>query len=373
MNILDYIGYVFGYVIFFGYKISGVYVVGLLLFTIVVKLLLLPSSLKQQKTSAKQARLAPKLKELQEMYKNNPTKLQEEQSALYARENVSMMSGCLPLLIQFPIIIGLYRAIVNPLTCVLHLSVDKVNRALEFITVSGNSYYKQSEFIRQFASVRDKIVNANIFTGKELDELDGLANGAFNLFHLNLLEMPTVNSILVIIPILCFVTSIAMTLFTMKGTGAATAGQPGCTKWGMPVAMAAFSTWIAFSVPGAVGLYWILQNLVAIAQTLLMNKYYNGDIMNAMDEAARYARRENEEEAVLQKFGGVDIHRAVKELEAAGADAADEEKDKKTKDIYDDIDAKNIVKVKPFDAQRVIKTGNAARAGNAGSTKKKKK
>ena len=143
MNILDYIGYVFGYVIFFGYKISGVYVVGLLLFTIVVKLLLLPSSLKQQKTSAKQARLAPKLKELQEMYKNNPTKLQEEQSALYARENVSMMSGCLPLLIQFPIIIGLYRAIVNPLTCVLHLSVDKVNRALEFITVSGNSYYKR--------------------------------------------------------------------------------------------------------------------------------------------------------------------------------------------------------------------------------------
>ena len=120
MNILDWIGYVFGYIIYFGYKISGIYVVGLLLFTIAVKLVMLPTSIKQQKTSAKQARLQPKIKELQEMYKNNPSKMQEEQQALYARENVSMFSGCLPMLIQFPVIIGLYQAIVNPLTCVLH-------------------------------------------------------------------------------------------------------------------------------------------------------------------------------------------------------------------------------------------------------------
>ena len=134
MNILDWIGYVFGYVIFFGYKISGVYVVGLILFTIVVKLLMLPMSIKQQKTSAKQARIQPKIKELQEMYRSNPSKLQEEQQKLYQRENISMTSGCLPLLIQFPVIIGLYRAIVNPLTCVLHLSADKVNQAKQKFT-----------------------------------------------------------------------------------------------------------------------------------------------------------------------------------------------------------------------------------------------
>lgn len=371
MNILDWIGYVFGYVIFFGYKISGVYVVGLILFTIVVKLLMLPMSIKQQKTSAKQARIQPKIKELQEMYRSNPSKLQEEQQKLYQRENISMTSGCLPLLIQFPVIIGLYRAIVNPLTCVLHLSADKVNQALQFVTLpSENYYYKQSELINQFASIRDKVVSANIFTPTELTELDGLSNGAFNLFHINLLQTPTFNSILVLIPLLCFVTSIAMTLFTMRGANAAAAAGNGCTKWGMPVGMAAFSTWLAFTVPAAVGFYWIIQNVVSIIQTLLMNKFYNAQIMEAMDEAARFARREMEEEKVLEKYSGVDIEAVVLQLKAQNTAVQDDPKDKADHSIYEDIDAKNVIKINPN--ERVIKTGNATRAGNASSKKKKK-
>lgn len=369
MNILDWIGYVFGYVIFFGYKISGVYVVGLILFTIVVKLLMLPMSLKQQKTSIKQARIQPKIKELQEMYRNNPTKLQQEQQKLYARENISMTAGCLPLLIQFPVIIGLYQAIVNPLTCVLHLSVDKVNQAMQFVTLpNANYYYKQSELINQFASIRDQIVSANIFTEVELSEMDGLANGAFNLFRMNLLETPAMTSILVLIPILCFLSSIVMTLFTMHGS-TASAGQSGCTKWGMPIGMAAFSTWLAFTVPAAVGLYWIIQNLVSILQTVLMNKFYNGPIMESMDEAARYARRENEEKKILDKYDRVDIRSVAAQLQAQN-DAKTEQENAKTESIYEDIDAKNIIKINPN--ERVIKTGNATRAGNA-SVKKKKK
>ena len=371
MNILDWIGYVFGYVIFFGYKISGVYVVGLVLFTIVVKLLMLPMSLKQQKTSAKQARLQPKIKELQEMYRNNPTKLQEEQQKLYQRENVSMTAGCLPLLIQFPIIIGLYRAIVNPLTCVLHLSADKVNQALQYVTLpSENYYYKQSALINQFASIRDRVVSANIFTPTELTELDGLSNGAFNLFHINLLETPAVNTILVLIPLLCFVTSVAMTLFTMRGSNTAAAGQNGCTKWGMPIGMAAFSTGLAFTVPAAVGFYWIIQNVVSIIQTLLMNKFYNAQIMEAMDEAARFARREIEEEKVLEKYGSIDILSVAAQLKAAHTEVPDDAKDKAAHSIYEDIDAKNVIKINPN--ERVIKTGNATRAGNASAKKKKK-
>ena len=367
MGILDWIGYVFGYIIYFGYKISGIYVVGLLLFTIAVKLIMLPTSIKQQKTSAKQARLQPKIKEIQEMYKNNPTKMQEEQQALYARENVSMFSGCLPMLIQFPVIIGLYQAIVNPLTCVLHLSVDKVNEAMKFVTLPENAYYKQSELINQFASIRDKIVSANIFTQAELVELDGMANGAFNLFSLNLLESPSFTSALILIPIICFVSSMAMSLFMSKSSGAS--AQSGCSKWGMPIGMSAFSTWLAFSVPGAVGLYWILQNLVSILQSALMNKFYNAQIMNAMDEAARYARRENEEAVALEKYKAVNIHEVVAQLKERNDAEAAEKDNKKTVDIYESIDAKNIITIDPN--QRVIKTGNAARAGV--QTKKKKK
>ena len=364
MNILDYLGSLFGYIIFFGYKISGVYVIGILLFTIAVRLVLLPSSFKQQKTSAKQARLAPKLKELQEMYKNNPQKMQEEQQKLYARENANPMSGCLPMLIQFPVIIGLYSAITKPLMCVLHMSVDKVNAALQLVGLD-KAGYGQLDFISQFASLREKVVASNIFNSTEIAELDGLANGAFNLFGINLLGTPSVSqiSVLLVIPILCFVTSMAMSIIMNK-----TSAQPqtggGCMKWGMPIFMSSFSTIIAFSVPGAVGLYWIFSNLASILQTVVMNRYYNMWVMNAQDEAARYARRENEESALLAKFGGVNIRAAFDSLRSADkTDAPEEEEILEEKAPAE--------KSAPYGSAKVIKTGNAARAGQ--TTQKKKK
>ncbi len=372
MNILDWIGYVFGYVIYFGYQLTGAYVIGLILFTIVVKVVMLPTSLNQQRTSAKQARIQPKLRELQEMYRNNPTKLQEEQQALYARENISMMGGCLPMLIQLPVVFGLYRAIVNPLTNVLHLSVDKVSKMMELGGIDASkNYYAQSEIINIFPKIRDQVEAAGIFTTGELAKLDRLSDGAFSLFGLNLLEMPSWSSILLLIPLCCFISSMAMMLFTMRGNAAA-AAQTGCSKWTTPVLMSGLTTWLAFSVPGAVGLYWIIQNLVGMVERALLNKFYNGDIMEAADEAGRYARRELEEQKVMERFANVDIHAAALRLkERSDMEAAEKlaEKNAKTASIYDSIDAKNVVVVNNND--RVIKTGNVARAGGSNSKKKK--
>jgi len=340
-------------------------VIGILLFTIAVRLVMLPTSFKQQKTSAKQARLAPKIKEMQAMYKNNPQKLQEEQQKLYARENANPMSGCLPLLIQFPVIIGLYSAITKPLMCVLHLSVDKVNQALTLVGLQ-KAGYGQIDFINQFASLRDKIVASNIFTGSEITELDGLSKGAFNFFGLNLLGTPSITNItvLIIIPILCFVTSMIMSII-MNTTAAQPQAGNGCMKWGMPLSMSVFSTFIAFSVPGAVGLYWIFSNLASILQTVIMNKYYNIWVMNAQDEAARYARRENEEEKMFEKYGGVNIHSAFESLRSSGAPVD------LNSDSEDGKDPAAPEKSAPYGNDKVIKTGNAARAGQAQKKKKK--
>ena len=128
---------------------------------------------------------------------------------------------------------------------------------------------------------------------------------------------------------------------------------------GMPIFMSSFSTIIAFSVPGAVGLYWIFSNLASILQTVIMNRYYNMWVMNAQDEAARYARRENEESALLAKFGGVNIRAAFDSLRSADkTDAPEEEEIPEEKSV-------------PYGSAKVIKTGNAARAGQ--TTQKKKK
>ena len=110
--------------------------------------------------------------------------------------------------------------------------------------------------------------------------------------------------------------------------------------------------------------------MVSIIQTLLMNKFYNAQIMEAMDEAARFARREMEEEKVLEKYSGVDIEAVALQLKAQNTAVQDDPKDKADHSIYEDIDAKNVIKINPN--ERVIKTGNATRAGNASSKKKKK-
>lgn len=360
----DFIGSAFGYIIFFGYKISGLYVLGLILFTIAVKLVLFPLSIKQQKTTAKQQRLGPKMQELKERYGNNKEKFSQAQMELYQKEGVSPMGGCLPLLLQFPIIIGLYAAVIKPLSCVLHIGGEAVSQAMNIMGIGTTGYY-EIEMIHKFPQYASQLAEANIFTAEQMDELGRLANGAFNLFGLDLLGTPTFTSVLILIPIFCFLSSMATSLISMRISSSGSQPAGGCMRWGMPIFMSIFSTAIAFSVPGAVGVYWILSNLFSIAQSYALNHFYNAGILNAKDEAARLARRRQEETAVVSGLPPVDLLKLAaekkrqdqKELEKGGAV---EEK-------------KNVEKAPRNNGQKVIKTGNAARANQAAGSKKKKK
>lgn len=89
------------------------YLLAIIVFTLIIKLILLPLTISQTKSTAKMAEMQPKLKELQDKYKNNPQLLQEKQMALYKEAGANPMAGCLPLLIQFPILIAMYQMLYN--------------------------------------------------------------------------------------------------------------------------------------------------------------------------------------------------------------------------------------------------------------------
>ena len=116
-----------GYILGFIYEFVNSYGWALILFTLAVKLLLLPLSLKQQRSTTKMQLVQPKLMELQKKYENDKNKLSEETMKLYKEYNISPMGGCLPMLIQLPILFGLYRVIYQPVTYMLHYSADEVN------------------------------------------------------------------------------------------------------------------------------------------------------------------------------------------------------------------------------------------------------
>ena len=115
MSLFDIITVPLGFIINMIYRLVQNYGVAIIIFTIIVKLILLPLNIKSQKAMRKQQKIQPILAELQKKYANDKEKLQQEMMKLYKDNNVSMMGGCLPMLIQMPILIGLYNVIRSPL------------------------------------------------------------------------------------------------------------------------------------------------------------------------------------------------------------------------------------------------------------------
>ena len=123
---MDLIKVPIGYLLDWIYQIVGNYGGALILFTLAIKILLLPLGLKQQKSMTKMQKLQPQMTALQEKYKNDKNALSQETMKLYKEYGVSPMGGCLPLLIQLPILFALYRVIYAPLTYMCHMGADAI-------------------------------------------------------------------------------------------------------------------------------------------------------------------------------------------------------------------------------------------------------
>ena len=264
------IGYLLGWI----YNLIPNYGWALIVFTLVVKLLLLPLGLKQQKSMTKMQAMQPKITALQEKYKNDQQKLSQETMKLYKEYGVSPMGGCLPMLIQLPILFALYRVLYRPLTYMLHMS-DKAIGAL------GN------QFVIDMSS---KNPMAQIQIAEKASLID------FDFFGLNLSANPNAEgwfTIAMIIPILAAVTTYFSSKITMlmnknkkeekkdekpkrilspdqKDTKP-NANEMGQTMtWIMPV----FTLWITATFPAALGIYWVASNVFSIGQTMLLNGYF---------------------------------------------------------------------------------------------------
>lgn len=269
------------------------YGLALVIFSLFFRLILLPSTIKQQKSSAKMARLQPKLKRIREKYQDyNPQerqqKIQQETSELYQREGYSSMgASCLPLLIQFPILIGLYGIIREPLTYVLDLSEAAITALTDAATslglTAGNAVaYAESIVISNI----EKIVEAapELLT-KYSAEIETIRSFDFTIFGIDLGSIPgdvysamgiSKASILILaVPVLSGLTSLltsAVSQIRQKKANPDMQNQQmmGCMMLMMPI----WSVWLTWKFPVGMGMYWILSNLIAFFQTLIIGHIY---------------------------------------------------------------------------------------------------
>ncbi len=275
----------FGYILHFFYEFSGNYLLSLVLLVFIVKLVLLPSSIKQQKNSAKQLRLQPKLNRINQKYSNGgqmtremQMRKQEEIQELYRKEGFNpSTSGCLPLLIQFPVMIGLYGVVYTPLSKVLQISqslITEAAKALNIATADANTT-RQIEI-----AILNKLSESNIpeSLAKYSEEILELKDQFMLFGKIDLTLTPSFKdpSILWLIPIATFVIGL-VTSFVMyarqKKTNPEMASNPsmGCMTFMSPVMTVAFT----FMFPAGVGVYWILSSLFSLIQTVILNQAYS--------------------------------------------------------------------------------------------------
>ncbi len=294
---LDFIAIPFGYVIEFFYNITQNYTLALLLFALIVKVVLFPFGIKQQKNQVKQARLRPMEMAIRKKYagrNDKPTqmKMNEEIQKLYSEEHFSPLSGCLPMLLQFPIIIALYNVVINPLRYMLHFSAEKI---LEF----ANLAYTRG-VMTEFANITDgavtqvqqyealRLANAmrqNFDVIKDaVPELSQRALPDFNLFGIDLSQTPNLNVIgegfsvkwlLLLIPILTFVVQFFSTRIMKKlSFNPAMNQQSGMSGCIMDFAMPMLSVFFCFIVPAAIAVYWMFQGIFSALQQFILYKMF---------------------------------------------------------------------------------------------------
>lgn len=281
-GIMYYINMIFGYILRFCSFISfGIYLIALFLFALVMKIILFPFGIKQQKGMIKQANFRPKEMAIMAKYRGRndratQQKMQQEIMEARQKENIGMMSGCMPMLLQLPILFILYNVIMNPLRYICGMTSGTISVLAE----------RCKEIIPDFSMVRGDVElvrhlrdNWSEFEG--LNGLDGFSKADlpdFSIGGLDLAEEPYIGmTLLILIPILTF----AISYFSMKLTrkfsyqAPSPNGQDEAVSLKiMDFAMPALSTWIAFSVPAVIGCYWIFQNILSTVQQWVLSKLY---------------------------------------------------------------------------------------------------
>ena len=305
MQIFGFLGSLLGYILWGAFYILKDFGLSIIVFTVIVKLILFPFSVKQQKSMAGTARLSKKQKELQEKYANNRQKLQEETSKLYEKEGVKPMGGCLTTLLPMLVIFGIFYAVAYPLTNTLHLNSEDVNNALSYINTipgyaaSANPTYQEISLLKVFPNIMNTEAIQGIFNAQEISTIQ-MFLGGFKPFGVDLLAIPNefgLFSWYTLFPVFCFASNVGAQLITMRINKNQMAQQQGCMKI-MLIGMPLFSAYIAFNVPAAVAYYWIISAVISLVQSIVLGKIFSPAQLTANSEA-RHAALMFENEAKI--------------------------------------------------------------------------
>jgi YidC/Oxa1 family membrane protein insertase len=237
---------IFGKAMYYIYQFVGNYGLAIIVFSILAKLILMPLTLKQQKSSKLLVEIRPEVEKIQKKYANNKEKQNIELQKLYKKNNYSPMSGCLPLLIQLPIILALYRVLQQPYEWVFTNGTASAV-SMSFLWVKDLGFADAAQVLL----TGDKLSLFNNFAGVSTAFQAGLSNGLY------------------ILPILSVVSQYFSVRVSMISQPQEQQDQMKMFNYMMVIMIG----YLSFTLPAGVAIYWTIQAAwTAIQQYLVMRE-----------------------------------------------------------------------------------------------------
>lgn len=301
---ISFFANIFGYLLNIIYELIKNYGLAIILFSILLKLILLPLTIKQQKSMKKSQKVQGKVKEIQDKYKNNPEKMNQEIMDLYKRENLSPFSGCLSSIIQIILLFGMFYLVRSPLTYMKKMDKDTITKFKDQIVLeqgenSVSATYPEISIIKYInnkidnkeETVGQEETNQNSESEEQVEKLDIKEDLYINMnfLGLDLSSIPRENYgdlKVFIIPILYIISSLASIKLTQAQTEKMmqkdnkkeenkeeepdmTAQMNKSMVWMMPI----LAVSVSLVAPLGLALYWLVNNILMIGERIVIDKF----------------------------------------------------------------------------------------------------
>lgn len=286
---IEFFADIFGYVLNFLYGFIQNYGLALIVFSVLLKLVLLPLSIKQQKTMRKSTKIQEEVRIIQDKYKNNPEKLNQETLELYKRENMSPFSGCLSAILQIILILAMFYLVKSPLTHMKKVEPALIENYTNELKASLSEDEKKNLVYPEITLIKEATSKLN--SDEELSEEQ---RQDYEKLYINMeflgLDLSSVPSKdlsdpkVFIIPALYVISSfISIRLSSNMGKNKedskeekteldAVASANKSMMWMMPI----MSISIALIAPLGLALYWLVNNILMTLERLILNKFFEG-------------------------------------------------------------------------------------------------
>ena len=286
---INFFSNIFGYVLNWIYLLVQNYGLAIIIFSVLIKILMLPLSIKQQRTLKINEKLQKEIKILQIKYKGNQEKINQETMELYKREKVNPLSGCFTIIIQFILILSMFYLVRSPLTYMKKIDNTRIEEQINIVKETNenqniNNSYPEIAIIRYLQE-------------NNMKENDMYIN--MNFLGLDLSKVPQENLkdiTVYIIPVLYVISSIISIKFTTNLSKNKNKEEVEESKdlintkenkeidqeemtmqmnKNMSLMMPILSVSISLLAPLGLALYWLINNIIMIIERLVLNKFFS--------------------------------------------------------------------------------------------------